>query len=267
MAQVTYTVGLLDASSTVVYNGTLELQLDISNVGTTAQAGLLSLDGFQPLLLTAVNGGGQAWTLYGGNASLSVETTALYPAVQQLDQAPSYIAGSLALTPAGQADQNLLLLGTDVSAAAAAAPQAAAQADAPGAAEAVAGIPPVNYNFALQLMDASFGAAGSGTFTGTGAEAQIGPVSRQWMVRGSLVLDGGEAIAIQGWGTSQFWYGRGSDSAGTEVDLGFVAQTFIPGSADGTVTTGTQTRFFVGTPVSAATVPVQGIATPAAEPA
>lgn len=267
MSQVTYTVGLLDGSAKVVYSGTLEVQLDVSNLGTTVESGLLAVGSFQPLLLTAVSGAGSGWTLYGSNASVSVSTTSIYPAVQPFDAAPSYIAGSISMTPQGEGEQNLLLLGYDGSAAAAAQRAAATAAEA-GAAEAVTGIPPVDYNFSLQLLNTAFGESGTGTFTGTGQEVRIGPVSRQWMVQGTLTLDGGEAVSIQGWGGSDFWYGRGSTSGGTEIDLGFVPQTFISGRADGTITSGTETSFFVGTAASDVTMPITDIASqPTAEPA
>lgn len=262
MSQVTYTVGLLDAQAREVYGGTLVVQLGTGGSGFGPLAALLSLNGQEPLVLASVNGGGAGWSFYGSSSALDVGTSLLYGVGPSSGQVPGYLAGSIALTVSGQPQQDLLMMGFDAGAAAAPAPQAAARAEEAGAAQGVAGIPSQSYNFTLQLLNTSLGAAGSGTFTGTGQEVQIGPVSRQWRVTGTLTLNGGEAIAIQGWGSSSVWTGQGTTGGGAAVTLGFVPQTFLNGSADGTVTVSGETSFFVGTAVSAATVPVHGIAAP-----
>jgi hypothetical protein len=265
MSQVTYTVGLLDGDAKLVYSGTLELQLQIDNLGTTPTAGLLVLQGFTPLLLTAVSGGGSAWNLNGSNDSLAVPFTSIYPNVQPQGQAPPYVSGSIALTPSGQAQQSLLLMGwTGSGAAPAAHVQSLAAADA--ALQAGAGV--TQYNLSLALLDTAFAQTGTAAFTGTGQMVQIGPVSRQWRVTGTLrgggLPDGG--IAIQGWGSEFFWGGSGQ-SGSTQVTLSVVASTFISGVSDGTLTVNGATSFFVGTPVAQATIAVPQIAgSSAAEP-
>lgn len=271
MAQVTYTVGLLDAHAKTVYSGSLVVQTQDSYGSSSALAALLSLDGLEPLVLAAVTGGGAGWSFYGSNTQLDVSTSVLNAAVRSSGSTPSYVAGSIALTASGQ-QQNLLILGFQGAAAPsgtlAAAPAADQSESATGGTEnALTGIPPVDYNFTLQLLDTSFAATGTGTFTGSGAQVRVGVVGQAWVVTGTLTLDGGAPIAIQGRGVSDFWYGSGTASDGTPIAIAFGSPTFISGSADGTVTVGTQTSFFVGTSVTASTVAVDNIAAPAAEPA
>lgn len=198
MAQVTYTVGLLDGGATLVYRGTLELQMQPDVMGNpTPTAGLLTLQGFTPLLMTAVSGSGIGWNLNGSNGSLSVAFTSIYPNVQPQGQAPTCISGSIALTPSGQGQQDLLLMGYT---GAGAAPAAHVESAAAGNAALQAGAGVTQYNLTLRLLDNALAPAGSAAFTGTGQVVQIGPVSRQWRVNGTLsgtgMPDGG--IAVQG---------------------------------------------------------------------
>lgn len=264
MPQVTYTVGLLDGRARLAYSGTLLLQMSIDNLGATPTAGLLTLQGMDPLLLAAVGGSGVGWNLNGSNGSLDVQVTSIYPNVQQFEQAPSYVSGSIALTVSGQPQQNLLLCGYTGSGAAPAAnalaaAQATVQAGGPGTTQ---------YNWSLALINNAFAPAGTAAFTGTGQMVQIGPVSRQWHVTGMVTGDGLPAggIAIQGWGTEFFWGGSGT-SGNTQITLSAVASTFISGVSDGTLTVNNGTSFFVGTPVAQSTIAVPQIADPAAEPA
>jgi hypothetical protein len=265
MSQVTYTVGLLDGGARLAFSGTLQLQMSIDNFGANPTAGLLALQGLDPLLLTAVGGSGVGWNLNGSNGSLDVQVTSIYPNVQQLNQAPSYVSGSIALTVSGQLQQNLLLFGyTGSGAAPAANALAAVHATAPAG-----GTGATQYNWSLALINDAFAQAGTAAFTGTGQMVQIGPVSRQWHVTGTVTGDGLPAggIAIQGWGTEFFWGGSGQ-SGNTQVTLSAVASTFISGVSDGTLTVNSGTSFFVGTPVAQATIAVPQIAdAPAAEPA
>ena len=265
MAQVTYTVGLLDGGATLLYRGTLELQMQTDYMGTTPTAGLLSLQGFAPLLLTAVSGSGTAWNLNGSNGSLSVAFTSIYPNVQPQGQAPTWVSGSIALTPSGQGQQSLLLMGYTGTGAA---PAAHVESAAAGNAALQAGAGVTQYNLGLTLLDSAFAPAGSAAFTGTGQMVQIGPVSRQWHVTGTVsgsgMPDGG--IAVQGWGSEFFW-GASGQSGNTQVSLSMVADTFIPTVTDGTMTVNGATAFFVGTPVAQSTIAVPHIADRAAEPA
>lgn len=263
MAQVTYTVGVLNGGATLVYRGTLELQMQTGYSGVTPTAGLLSLQGFAPLLLTAVSGSGAAWNLNGSNGSLSVDFTSIYPNIQPQGEAPTYVSGSIALTPSGQGQQNLLLMGYT-----GAAPAAHVASTAAGNAALQAGAGATQYNLGLTLLDNAFAPAGSAAFTGTGQMVQIGPVSRQWHVTGTLSGSGmpGGGIAVQGWGSEFFW-GASGQSGNTQVSLSMVASTFIPTITDGTMTVNGATAFFVGTPVAQSTIAVPHIADRAAEPA
>lgn len=248
MPQVTYTVGVLDAGSTLLYSGTLLLQMQNDNFGSVPTAGLLSLAGMDPLLLTAVSGSGIGWNLNGSNDSLSVQSTYIYANVSQPGQAPAYVSGAISMTAAGQAAQTLLVLGyTGSGAAPAPHAQAHLQAAAPGA---VAAAGATQYNWSMVLIDRAFAKTGTASFTGTGQLVQIGPVSRQWHVTGTLTGGGLPAggIAIQGWGSEYLW---GGSSQGGDVRVTLSAGNVLAsGLSDGTLTVNGAVSFFVATPVA-----------------
>ena len=266
MSQVSYTVGMLDANAAVVYTGTLEVQLDVSGGSATVQSGLLVADGFTPVLLSAPSGGGTAWNLSGASSTLAVNVTSIYSNVRAADGTPTHISGSIALTPAGQAEQNLLLLGYSGSGSAPQAP-VLAQGEATAPRAATPGV--TEYNLGLNLLDTSFRHAGSGGFAGTGQWVHVSPVTRQWYVRGTVSADAipGGGADIQGWGSQPFW-GGGGQAGDTSVTLSVVAENFIQNVSDGTLTVNGQTWFFVGAAVALKTVPISHLpGTPAAEPA
>jgi hypothetical protein len=265
MPQVTYTVGVLDASSTLLYRGTLQLQMQTDNLGATPTAGLLSLPGMDPLLLAAVSGSGVGWNLNGSNDSLSVQSTYIYANVQQQGQAPPYVSGSIDMAVAGQPARNLVMLGYTGSGAAPAQAQAHVQFAAAGAG---AGVGATQYNWSMALLDTAFARNGTAAFTGTGQLVQIGPVSRQWHVTGTLTGEGLPAggIAVQGWGNEFLWGGSGQ---GGNVQATLSAGTVLAGGLwDGTLTVNGAVSFFVATAVAQSIIAVPHIAgTSAAQPA
>ncbi|HST61648.1 MAG TPA: hypothetical protein VLK84_23285 [Longimicrobium sp.] len=268
MSQVTYTVGVLDGTATLVYKGTLQVQLDVGSYRSTPTAGLLSLRGFDPLLLSGGGGSGGWWSLSGDNGSLTVSSLYVYPTGQQPNQAPPYFTGSIALTAAGQQEQKLLLLGYTEGSAAPVANLLGAD-NAPAADMVAAAGPGVTeYAWTLALLDGSFARTGTAAFTGSGRMVQVGLSSRRWSVTGTLTGDGLPAggIPIQGGGGEDFWYGR---SEGDHPQLVFTVgtSTRIPGVSDGTLTRNNGTSFFVGIPVAQSTIPVPHLAAAAAEPA
>jgi hypothetical protein len=274
MSQVTYTVGVLDGSATLVYSGTLMVQLQLDSYGPGPTAGLLTLQGFDPLLLTGVSGGGAGWSLYGDNGSLNVSSLGAYAIGRQANQAPPRITGSIALTVAGGQEQRLLLLGYTGGGAAPAAnllgADNAAAADTVEAADTVAalgaGAGAAQYDWTLALLNDAFARTGTAAFTGSGQMVQMGPVSRRWSVTGTLTGDGLPAggVPIQGGGIQDFWGGRSP----SDPQLAFaVASTHLQGVSDGTLTMSNGTSFFVGMPVAQSTIHVPHLADAAAEPA
>lgn len=248
MSQVTYTVGLLNPYANIVYSGSLVVHLNATT--DYAEGAKLSLSGVAPLALTAAKGN-EPWSFSGSNSALDVSTLLVYGEMASPGSVPSYIAGSITLAVSGQAKQDLLLLGY----------QAGPAAAPPGDGTVSANVSTdfgvtLEYDFSLQLLNTSFGAAGSGTFTGFGVETReegvLGPMC--WLVAGALTLNGGTPITIQckaAWGNSDFWVGTGSASDGTAISLAFVSPSSISGSANGTVTVGSETSFFIGTGTAA----------------
>lgn len=270
MSQVTYTVGVLNESATLVYSGTLLVQLQLGNYGSAPTAGLLTLQGFEPLLLSGVSGGGAGWSLYGDNGSLNVSSLGAYATGQQPNQAPPYVTGSIALAVSGGQEQKLLLLGYTGGGTAPAAhvPGAdnAAAADTVGV-SAGAGAGVTQYNWTLALLDNAFARTGTAAFTGSGQMVQMGPVSRRWSVTGTLTGDGLPAggVPIQGGGSEDLWYGRSQSDP--QLTFAVVAGTYIQGVSDGTLTMSNGTSFFIGVPVAQSTIAVPHLADAAAEPA
>ena len=205
MPEVTYTVGIMGGDSSLLYSGELVVAFESDSFGLVPHSGVLSLNSFPPLPLSAAQGV-SAWTFSGSSDDLSISTTSIY-SMEEFVPTPTRFVGYVSLSANGAPEQMLPFFGFNpepppphppvigggggtTDAAAARADTGAGRAPGAGAATASAGV--TSYNYQLAVFDNSFARVNGGSLSAIGVWLPApSPEPKKYMVTGDLTLGAG----------------------------------------------------------------------------